>query len=72
MKISLSEPSTLLADKGIVSIDFLLDSLNKSLKTNGFSIWVAIDRLDAVFQDNFQLEANALKTLFKSILTYGI
>ncbi|MGV8964561.1 MAG: P-loop ATPase, Sll1717 family [Candidatus Saccharimonadaceae bacterium] len=65
VKISLNEPSTRLADKGIVSIDYLLECLNNSLKLNGFKIWVAIDRLDAIFQDNFQLEANALKTLFQ-------
>lgn len=65
IKISLSEPSTAMADKGVVSIDYLYECLNSSLEKNGFKIWVAIDRLDAVFQDNFELEANALKTLFQ-------
>lgn len=65
MKISLSEPSLKLADKGIVSIDYLFECLNNSLNDNGFKIWVAIDRLDAIFQENFKLEANALKTLFQ-------
>jgi hypothetical protein len=65
VKISLTEPSTEMSDKGIVSIDYLYECLNSSLETNGFKIWIAIDRLDAVFQDNFQLEANALKTLFQ-------
>lgn len=65
VKISLSEPSTAMADKGVVSIDHLLECLNSSLELNDFNIWVAIDRLDAVFQDNFELEANALKTLFQ-------
>lgn len=65
VKISLNEPSTAMADKGVVSIDYLFECLNSSLEKNGFKIWVAIDRLDAVFQDNFELEANALKTLFQ-------
>jgi hypothetical protein len=65
IKISLNEPSTTMADKGVVSVDYLFECLNLSLEKNGFKIWVAIDRLDAVFQDNFQLEANALKTLFQ-------
>jgi hypothetical protein len=65
VKISLNEPSTALADRGVVSVDYLYECLNSSLEKNGFKIWVAIDRLDAVFQDNFELEANALKTLFQ-------
>lgn len=65
VKISLNEPSTKLADKGIVSLDYLFECLNKSLKKSGFNIWIAIDRLDAIFQDNFKLEATALKTLFQ-------
>lgn len=65
VKISLNEPSTKLADKGIVSIDYLLECLDNSLNESGFKIWVAIDRLDAVFQENFELEATALKTLFQ-------
>lgn len=65
VKISLNEPSTKLADKGIVSIDYLFECLNKSLEMSGFKIWIAIDRLDAIFQDNFKLEATALKTLFQ-------
>lgn len=65
VKISLNEPSTSMADIGVVSVDYLFDCLNSSLEENGFKIWVAIDRLDAVFQDNFELEANALKTLFQ-------
>lgn len=65
VKISLNEPSTKLADKGIVSVDYLFECLNKSLEESGFKIWIAIDRLDAIFQDNFKLEATALKTLFQ-------
>ena len=65
VKISLNEPSTELADKGVVSLDYLYEQLNESLENSGFKIWIAIDRLDAVFQDNFELEANALKTLFQ-------
>lgn len=65
VKISLNEPSTKLADKGIVSIDYLFECINKSLGESGFKIWIAIDRLDAIFQDNFKLEATALKTLFQ-------
>lgn len=65
VKISLVEPSVKQADKGIVSVDRLLQSLNDSLHENKQVVWIAIDRLDAVFQDDFELEARALRTLFQ-------
>ena len=63
-KVTLGEPPVAMIDKGHVSIDFLMECLNNSLAENGDNVWVALDRLDAVFQENFELEANALKTLF--------
>jgi hypothetical protein len=65
VKISLLEPSTKDSDKGIVSLDHLLELINSSLKIKGEKIWLAIDRLDAVFQESFDLEATALRTLFQ-------
>ena len=65
VKVSLSEPSIKDSDKGIVSVDYLFELLNKSLEVKKEKIWMAIDRLDAIFQDNFELEANALRTLFQ-------
>lgn len=65
VKISLLEPSTKDSDKGIVSIDYLFELLNSSLVAKKEKIWLAIDRLDAIFQENFELEANALRTLFQ-------
>ena len=70
LKITLGEPTVSLIDKGFVSIDYLLECLNNSLSENGDKIWVAIDRLDAVFQENFKLEANALKTLFQVYIDF--
>lgn len=70
LKITLGEPTVSLMDKGFVSIDYLLECLNNSLSENGDKIWVAIDRLDAVFQENFKLEANALKTLFQVYIDF--
>lgn len=65
VKISLLEPSTKDADKGIVSLDHLLEMLNLSLMERKDKIWLVIDRLDAIFQENFDLEASALRTLFQ-------
>ena len=64
-KISLSEPDTKQTDKGIVSVDSLFSLINQSLIASNMKIWVAIDRLDAVFQEDFELEAKALRTLFQ-------
>ncbi len=64
-KVTLGEPSIAMIDKGLVSIDYLIECLNNSLIENNNKIWLALDRLDAVFQENFKLEANALKTLFQ-------
>jgi len=68
VKISLLEPSTKESDKGIVSLDHLLELLNRSLKQKKEKVWLSIDRLDAIFQDNFDLEATALRTLFQVYL----
>lgn len=70
VKISLLEPSTKESDKGVVSLDHLLELLNLSLKKNKEKIWLSIDRLDAIFQDNFDLEATALRTLFQVYLDF--
>jgi hypothetical protein len=65
VKISLIEPSTKDSDKGVVSLDYLLELIDLSLKGRKEKIWLAIDRLDAIFQENYELEANALRTLFQ-------
>jgi len=64
-KICLSEPSTKEADRGMVSIDYLFELINKSLTENDNSVWLSIDRLDVVFVDSLELEVNALRALFK-------
>lgn len=64
-KIILTEPSSQESDKGIVSLDYLFNLINKSLETNGNKVWLSIDRLDVVFIENLDLEVNALRALFK-------
>jgi hypothetical protein len=65
VKISLSEPTLKQTDKGIVSVDHLLELLNETLSSQNNTMWLAIDRLDAIFQEDFDLEATALRTLFQ-------
>lgn len=49
-----------------IPIDNLLSIINDSLKSEGMTCWVAFDRLDAAFDDNEELEGNALTALFKA------
>ncbi|MBA4411116.1 MAG: hypothetical protein Q8S54_10445 [Bacteroidota bacterium] len=65
LKVSMLEPCTKMADKGIVSVDYLLSLLNSSLLNKKEFLWITIDRLDAIFQEDFELEATALRTLFQ-------
>jgi len=67
-KISLREPSAAAAKMGAISIDELLDKANTALKENNLTIWILLDRLDVAFSNMPQLEANALRALFKYYL----
>lgn len=67
-KISLREPNSSQAKFGAVSIDELLSTADEALKENGWTIWVMLDRLDVAFSNKPDLEANALRALFKTYL----
>ncbi|MGO4437296.1 P-loop ATPase, Sll1717 family [Rhizobium sp. RAF56] len=67
-KISLREPSAAAAKLGAVSIDELLDTANAALKEEGLTIWILLDRLDVAFSNMPELEASALRALFKYYL----
>lgn len=64
-KITLDEPSYDLRSKGFYSIDGLFQKINESLECAGYSVWVLLDRLDVAFAESHELEANALRGLFK-------
>lgn len=49
----------------IVPVDDLLDIANRVLNNSNYSIWVLFDRLDISFNDNPDLEKNALRALFR-------
>lgn len=66
LKISFREPSTKELAAGIKSIETLYEILDKGLKEEKFTLWIAVDRLDVAFTENLELEANALKALFKT------
>ncbi|TAW18877.1 P-loop ATPase, Sll1717 family [Rhizobium ruizarguesonis] len=67
-KISLREPSAAAAKLGAISIDELLDTANSALKEFGLTIWILLDRLDVAFSNMPELEASALRALFKYYL----
>ncbi|OGG36770.1 hypothetical protein A2110_01005 [Candidatus Jorgensenbacteria bacterium GWA1_54_12] len=51
-----------------INIDRGLFILNEIVSGTDTSIWIAFDRLDSVFDDNANLEENALRALFKVYL----
>jgi hypothetical protein len=67
-RIILGEPGGDAAAAKIVSVDSLYRDANKALDDLGFDVWLALDRLDVAFADETELEANALRALFKVYL----
>jgi len=67
-RIVLGEPSASQRDSGVWSVDDLLAKADRALAVEGVSLWVLFDRLDVAFADSKQLEANALRSLFRVYL----
>ncbi len=67
-KISLREPSAAAAKLGAVSIDELLQTANSALQEENLTVWILLDRLDVAFSNMPELEASALRALFKYYL----
>jgi len=66
--LSFGEPSKSDFDKGLIPIEHAFDLLEKSLTENKIDLWIIIDRLDVAFLESEELEANALRALFKAYL----
>lgn len=67
-KIIFSEPIGTTTDKELHSVDHLLELANRSLGGAKLQAWILLDRLDVAFSDNTDLEANALRALFRVYL----
>ena len=67
-KITLAEPSTEERGLGFRSLDDLLHKLNCALQQNAITCWLVLDRLDVAFSDTPELEAAALRSLFRTYL----
>ena len=64
-KLTLREPSQANREAGILTIDSLFAVADRALQSEGFYVWVALDRLDVAFAEKTELEQNALRDLFK-------
>lgn len=67
-RITLGEPTPDDRSRGFISADDLLHMADESLRQSGYSVWVLFDRLDVAFAENAELEANALRSLFRVYL----
>jgi hypothetical protein len=67
-KITLSEPSPAQTKDGFISIDALLSKLNIGYGKLTITAWIVLDRLDVAFADSDELEACAIRSLFRVYL----
>lgn len=68
-RIVFDEPGTDGRKRGEVSVAELLKLANTALKAKKKKIWLLLDRLDVAFDDNAELEKNALRALFRAYRT---
>jgi hypothetical protein len=64
-KVTFDEPSVEQEAAGMVSVDRLYEDLNDVLTEEDLRIWLLLDRLDVAFTASPELEANALRALFR-------
>lgn len=67
-KITLGEPSPAQIKQGFISIDALLAKLNIGFSKLTITAWIVLDRLDVAFADSDELEACAIRSLFRVYL----
>ncbi|WP_148239437.1 P-loop ATPase, Sll1717 family [Ruania zhangjianzhongii] len=64
-KITFTEPTTKERQGGALFVDELFDLCQEALDEARTSMWILLDRLDIAFADSPELEANALRALFR-------
>lgn len=65
-KISLGTPSERERKLGITSVEELLAQVNAILAKSNSKVWVVLDRLDVVFEEDRNVERVALRSLFRT------
>jgi len=63
-RITFREPTTEERREGKVPVNDLLALCNATLLQKKYKVWVLIDRLDVIFDDNPEIERRALRSLF--------
>lgn len=48
-----------------IPLDDLIGMASKALASSGYTLWILFDRLDVAFNDNPEIERNALRALFR-------
>jgi hypothetical protein len=71
VKISFREPTSDQAKLGIISVSELLQRADLQMQSIPATIWFLFDRLDVAFAESPDLEANALRALFKVYLDFA-
>jgi hypothetical protein len=71
IKVTFNEPTPDQAKKGITSVSELLEDADVEMGEMGYKIWFLFDRLDVAFAESPDLEANALRALFKVYLDFA-
>lgn len=64
-KITFAEPTNEERQGGALFVDELFDLAQDALDLEDTSMWILLDRLDIAFADSPELEANALRALFR-------
>jgi hypothetical protein len=64
-KIIFKDPTNAESKQGLVGVDQLFTKADISLSKLPGAVWILLDRLDVAFADSEELEANALRALFK-------
>ncbi|HVZ85315.1 MAG TPA: hypothetical protein VG893_16680 [Terracidiphilus sp.] len=67
-KITFREPSAADSRAGAISVNALFDTAEEALAETPLTVWILMDRLDVAFAESAELEANALRALFKAYL----
>lgn len=64
-KVTFEEPSLEQEKAGVVSVDKLYEDVDEVLANEDLKLWLLLDRLDVAFTASPDLEANALRALFR-------
>lgn len=64
-KVTFDEPTIEEEREGKVSVDRLYEQVNDVLAEQDLKVWLILDRLDVAFTASPELEANALRALFR-------